>query len=92
VIGAFEVATFPIPTPNYEAKLTPKGPLYPDYSVRTYTYPWGGMALPEDPQYPDSYKPKLVEDSTFATDTALGFSGGDVAPFIPGSRFRVFDD
>jgi hypothetical protein len=27
----------------------------------------------------------------FATDTNLGFSGGDVAPFIPGSRFRIFD-
>ena len=28
----------------------------------------------------------------FDTDTYTGFSGGDVAPFIPGSRFRVFDN
>jgi len=41
--------------------------------------------------YPDSYTPNLLEDSMFATDTNLGFSGGDVAPMIPGSRFRIFD-
>jgi len=44
------------------------------------------------PQYPDSYKPGLFEDSIFATDSSIGFSGGEVAPFIPGSRFRVFDN
>ena len=26
-----------------------------------------------------------------ATDTELGYSGGDVVPFLPGVRFRVFD-
>src|SRR6266571_8054474 len=41
--------------------------------------------------YPDNYLPGLLEDSMFATDSNLGFSGGDVAPFIPGSRFRIFD-
>jgi putative exosortase-associated protein (TIGR04073 family) len=41
--------------------------------------------------YPDSYKPTMVEDSSFATDTNLGYSGGDIAPFVPGSRFSVFD-
>lgn len=41
--------------------------------------------------YPDNYNPDLLEDSLFATDTNLGFSGGDVAPMIPGSRFRIFD-
>ena len=46
---------------------------------------------PEAP-YPDNYKPRLMEDSMFATDTAIGFSGGDVAPMIPGSRFRIFDN
>ena len=45
-----------------------------------------------NPVYPDSYKPGLMSDSIFATDTALGFSGGDVAPFIPGSRFHIFDN
>ena len=44
------------------------------------------------PQHPDSYKPGVFADSIFDTDTSIGFSGGDVAPFIPGSRFRVFDN
>jgi putative exosortase-associated protein (TIGR04073 family) len=48
--------------------------------------------LSAQPVYPDSYRPRLIEDTTFATDTSLGFSGGDVAPMIPGSRFRVFDN
>ena len=41
--------------------------------------------------YPDNYSPGLLEDSMFATDTNLGFSGGDVLPVAPGSRFRIFD-
>lgn len=41
--------------------------------------------------YPDNYKPRIRDDSMFATDTFIGFSGGDVAPAIPGSRFRVFN-
>ncbi len=48
--------------------------------------------LSPNPQHPDSYKPGVFEDSIFDTDTSIGFSGGDVAPFIPGSRFRVFDN
>jgi hypothetical protein len=28
----------------------------------------------------------------FDTDTYVGLSGGDVAPFMPGSRFKVFDN
>ena len=47
--------------------------------------------LPEQPVYPDSYTPNLIADPSFGPDASLGFSGGDVAPFIPGSRFRVFD-
>ena len=47
--------------------------------------------LSPTPVYPDSYTPNLVEDSTFATDANLGFSGGDVMPLMPGSRFRIFD-
>jgi putative exosortase-associated protein (TIGR04073 family) len=43
------------------------------------------------PVYPDNYQPGLMEDSMWDSDTALGFAGGDVAPFIPGSRFRIFD-
>jgi putative exosortase-associated protein (TIGR04073 family) len=67
-VGAFEILTFPFPTPTYD-------PVF----------------LPGDPVYPDSYTPALIADPTFGPDAALGFSGGDVAPFIPGSRFRIFD-
>jgi putative exosortase-associated protein (TIGR04073 family) len=45
-----------------------------------------------DPVFPESYKPGLYSDALFDTDTYTGFSGGDVAPFIPGSRFQVFDN
>jgi putative exosortase-associated protein (TIGR04073 family) len=60
------------------APIPPYDPVFTDY-------------LTPSPVYPDSYKPNLVEDSTFATDTNLGFSGGDVNPLMPGSRFRIFD-
>ena len=43
------------------------------------------------PVYPDNYTPGLLEDSMFDSDAYVGFSGGDVAPMIPGSRFRIFD-
>jgi putative exosortase-associated protein (TIGR04073 family) len=43
------------------------------------------------PVYPDNFAPGIIADSMTATDTYLGFSGGDVAPMIPGSRFRVFE-
>jgi len=42
------------------------------------------------PVYPESYKPGLSNDPLYATDTNLGFSGGDVAPIVPGSRFAIF--
>jgi putative exosortase-associated protein (TIGR04073 family) len=60
------------------APLPPYGPVLTDY-------------LSPYPVYPASYRPGLIEDSMFSTDVNLGFSGGDVAPFIPGSRFRIFD-
>jgi putative exosortase-associated protein (TIGR04073 family) len=47
--------------------------------------------LSPGPVYPDNYAPGIIADSMFATDTHVGFSGGDVAPFIPGSRFTIFD-
>ncbi len=68
------------------------------YEVVTFPIPNGPgkdyspIITPENPVYPASYKPGLIADQTFATDANLGFSGGDVAPFIPGSRFRVFDN
>jgi putative exosortase-associated protein (TIGR04073 family) len=48
--------------------------------------------LAPNPVYPDNYTPGLVSDSLFDTDTYVGLGGGDVAPFVPGSRFRVFDN
>ena len=61
------------------APFPPYDPVFPDY-------------LTLNPVYPDSYVPKLLADPTFGPDTSLGFSGGDVAPFFPGSRFRIFDN
>lgn len=65
------------------------------YEIITCPFPpYGPVAtsyLSPDPSYPDNYTPELVEDSLFATDSNLGFSGGDVAPMAPGSRFRIFD-
>ena len=62
------------------------------YEIITAPFPpYDPVVTPVDPIYPDSYKPNLVADSTYATDTNLGFSGGDVAPWFPGSRFHIFD-
>ncbi len=66
------------------------------YEIATFPFPSYGPIftnkISPNPVYPDSYKPNLIEDQTFAPDTSLGFAGGDVAPFIPGSRFRIFDN
>ena len=59
--------------------LPPYGPMFTSY-------------LKPEPAYPESYKPGLASDSLFDTDTFTGFTGGDVAPFIPGSRFKIFDN
>lgn len=62
------------------------------YEIITFPFPtYDPIFLPESPVYPDSYTPNLIADPTFGADAALGFSGGDIAPMIPGSRFRVFD-
>ena len=88
-IGLYEVVTFPFP--SYEPSLAPKRRLYPDPSIATTKYPYGGLTLSENPVYPEAFKPGVAADSQFGTDTSLGFSGGDVAPMIIGSRFRIFD-
>jgi putative exosortase-associated protein (TIGR04073 family) len=66
------------------------------YEIVTFPIPsyepiWTSYLSP-NPQYPDSYKPGLPDAPTFRTDNSLGFSGGEVAPGLPGSRFRVFDN
>jgi putative exosortase-associated protein (TIGR04073 family) len=60
------------------APFPPYGPVFTSY-------------LSPGPVYPDSYTPGIIEGSTFATDANLGFSGGDIAPMVPGSKFRIFD-
>lgn len=67
------------------------------YEVATFPFPnhspknYGPVFMPENPVNPDSYKPNWLSDQMTSPDTALGFGGGDVMPFIPGSRFHVFD-
>jgi putative exosortase-associated protein (TIGR04073 family) len=68
------------------------------YEIVTFPIPnhapgnYGPIFRPADPVYPDSYKPNWGITSTLQPDAALGFSGGDVAPLIPGSRFHIFDN
>ena len=88
-IGVYEVVTFPFPP--YGPVATPKSKLYPDPSVRTTKPNYGGLTLSEHPVYPSSYEPRLTANSFWDTDNTLGFSGGEIAPLVPGSRFRVFD-
>jgi putative exosortase-associated protein (TIGR04073 family) len=47
-------------------------------------------SVPPGLQFPDSYHPGLIDGATFQTDTYYGFSGGDIFPMVPGSRFAVF--
>jgi len=89
-IGVYEIVTFPIPP--YGPLLTSTNRVYPDVTVRNSSYPWGGMVLTEQPVYPASYKPGRISDGLFDTDTSLGFSGGDWMPFVPGSRFKIFEN
>ena len=89
-VGVYEVVTFPIP--SYDPPLSSTNRLYPDYTVKNSSSPWGGMVLPEKPVYPANYKPNHLSDSIFSTDTSLGFSGGDILPFSPGSRVHIFDN
>lgn len=66
------------------------------YEVLTFPIPNGSdykpVFMPADPVYPDSYKPDWINAGFNSPDTSLGFAGGDIAPFVPGSRFRVFDN
>jgi putative exosortase-associated protein (TIGR04073 family) len=66
------------------------------YEVLTFPFPPYHPVLTKylapEPVYPDNYTPGLVSDSLFDTDTYVGLGGGDVAPIVPGSRFKVFDN
>ena len=64
------------------------------YEIATFPLPSYDPILTKyqtpEPGYPDSYTPGLPDNAIFDTDTALGFSGGEVAPLVPGSRFAIF--
>ena len=76
---------FPIPMPTYDAYVVPGKWLRDPYTRIT---PEG---FADGSVYPENFRPGLFADQLFATDTAIGFSGGEIAPMIPGSRFRIFD-
>jgi len=64
------------------------------YEIVTFPIPsyepiWTNY-LAANPVFPASYHPNLIAGPEFDTDTSVGFSGGDFAPFIPGSRFHIF--
>ncbi len=60
------------------APFPPYGPVWTDY-------------LSPNPVFPDSNPPGLPDDSIYATDAHLGFSGGELAPHVPGSKFGIFN-
>ena len=68
------------------------------YEIVTFPFPnrrlgdYGPVLKPVSPVYPDTYRPGIFADSINSTDSMLGFSGGDIAPMISGSRFRIFDN
>ena len=65
------------------------------FEIVTFPFPPYGPVCTQHfsptPVYPDNYAPGIVADSMYDTDTYLGFSGVDVAPSIPGDRFRIFE-
>ncbi len=67
------------------------------YEIVTFPIPdhgsdgYGPILFPANPVYPDSYTPKIVTSSIYQVDANLGFGGGDVAPWFPGSKFNIFD-
>jgi putative exosortase-associated protein (TIGR04073 family) len=63
-------------------------PLPNDWKTKDY----GPIFHPEGVVYPDSYRPNWIADEFVSPDASLGFAGGDVMPFLPGSRFRIFDN
>ncbi len=61
------------------APIPPYGPVCTDY-------------LSPRPMYPDSYRPNKWAEPFNDTDHYFGFSGGQVAPWFPGSHFTIFDN
>ena len=62
------------------------------FEVITFPIPTKTIGGFDKATYPDTYQPNKITTTTFETDSSIGFSGSDVAPMLPGSRFRVFED
>lgn len=82
-IGFSEVITAPFPP------YTPYS--FPEKWFRDPSNKLRSEPFSVNPVYPDTYQPRLFSDTIFHTDSRIGFAGGEIAPFIPGSRFRVFE-
>lgn len=63
------------------------------YEIVTAPFPpYDPVIFPENPVYPASFKPDIWASQTFSPHAKLGFGArGTIAPFVPGSRFRVFE-
>jgi putative exosortase-associated protein (TIGR04073 family) len=81
-IRGFDLSVARVAMGAYEVVTFPLPPYQP--VLTSYVKP--------GPIYPESYKPGRISEGLFDTDTYMGFSGGDVAPFLPGSRFKIFDN
>ena len=65
------------------------------YEIATFPIPSYDPILTDylapNPVYPANYKPAVVSTTTFETGVNVGFSGGSIAPWIPGNRFYIFE-
>lgn len=51
-----------------------------------------GFMYPAFAPYPDNYAPSAMADTMWDPSSRIGFGPqGDVVPFVPGSRFAVFE-
>jgi putative exosortase-associated protein (TIGR04073 family) len=85
VIHGFDQSVYRTFVGAYQIVTFPAGSSLTDTSFEQKNFPKGAA-------YPDSYRPGLPYSSALQTDTYFGFSGGDVAPFIPGNRFSIFEN
>lgn len=66
------------------------------YEVLTFPIPsydplWTSYLTP-NANFPDSYKPGFRASQALSTDDRIWFSGGTIMPWMPGNRFRIFDN
>lgn len=83
LIHGFDQSVYRTVMGAYQVATFPAGNALTDSSFDKKYVPTGTPS-------PDSYKPGLIDLSVFQSDTYFGYSGGDLFPFVPGSRFSVF--